>query len=88
MLYEVITGDGAFLSRIEDKGEIIQMESAVPETDENVKQVAQYIKQEVENLAGEFQEAWGEIIEKEGYESVRKRSEHVYGRPLPADFKP
>ncbi len=80
-------GDGAFLSRIEDKGEIIQMESAVPETDENVKQVAQYVKQEIKNLAGEFKEAWGEIIEKEGYESVRKRSEHVYGRPLPADFK-
>jgi Lon-like ATP-dependent protease len=80
-------GDGAFLSRIEDKGEIIQMESAVPETDENVKQVAQYVKQEIKNLAGEFKEAWGEIIEKEGYESVRKRSEHVYGRSLPADFK-
>jgi Lon-like ATP-dependent protease len=80
-------GDGAFLSRIEDKGEIIQMESAVPETDENVKQVAQYVKQEIKNLAGEFKETWGEIIEKEGYESVRKRSEHIYGRALPADFK-
>ena len=80
-------GDGAFLSRIEDKGEIIHMQSAVPETDENVRQVAQYVKQEIDNLAGEFKDAWGEIIEKEGYESVRKRSEHVYGRPLPADFK-
>jgi ATP-dependent Lon protease len=80
-------GDGAFLSRIEDKGEIIHMESAVPETDENIKQIAQYVKQEIKNLAEEFKEAWGEIIEKEGYESVRKRSEHVYGRSLPADFK-
>jgi len=80
-------GDGAFLSRIEDKGEIIHMQNAVPETDENVRQVAQYVKQEIDNLAGEFRDAWGEIIEKEGYESVRKRSEHVYGRPLPADFK-
>jgi Lon-like ATP-dependent protease len=80
-------GDGAFLSRIEDKGEIIHMQSTVPETDENVRQIAQYVKQEIDNLAGEFKEAWGEIIEKEGYESVRKRSEHVYGRPLPADFK-
>jgi Lon-like ATP-dependent protease len=81
-------GDGAFLSRIEDKGEIIQMESAVPENEETVKQIAQYVKQEIINLAQEFEEAWGEIIEKEGYESVRKRSEHIYGRHLPDDFKP
>ena len=40
-------GDGAFLSRIEDKGEIIHMESAVLETAETVAQVAQYVKQEV-----------------------------------------
>jgi len=80
-------GDGAFLSRIEDKGEIIQMESAVPETAENVGQIAQYVKQEINNLAKEFKEAWGEVIEKEGYESVKKRSEHIYGRTLPDDFK-
>jgi Lon-like ATP-dependent protease len=81
-------GDGAFLSRIEDKGEIIQMESAVPENEETVKQIAQFVKQEIINLAQEFEEAWGEVIEKEGYESVRKRSEHIYGRRLPEDFKP
>jgi Lon-like ATP-dependent protease len=81
-------GDGAFLSRIEDKGEIIHMESAVPENEANVKQIAQYIKQEVINLANEFEEAWGEIIKQEGYESVRKRSEHIYGRRLPEDFLP
>jgi Lon-like ATP-dependent protease len=80
-------GDGAFLSRIEDKGEIIQMESAVPETAENVRQIAQYVKQEINNLAKEFKEAWGEVLEKEGYESVKKRSEHIYGRRLPDDFK-
>jgi len=80
-------GDGAFLSRIEDKGEIILMESAVPETEENVKQIAQYVKQEIINLGKEFKQAWGEVIEKEGYESVRKRSEHIYGKRLPADFK-
>jgi Lon-like ATP-dependent protease len=80
-------GDGAFLSRIEDKGEIIQMESAVPETPNNVRQIGQYVKQEVDNLAQEFKEAWGEVIEKEGYESVRKRSEHLYGRRLPQNFK-
>jgi Lon-like ATP-dependent protease len=80
-------GDGAFLSRIEDKGEIIKMESAVPASAANVKQIAQYIKQEINNLAKEFKEAWGEVIEKEGYKSVKKRSEHIYGRSLPDDFK-
>jgi Lon-like ATP-dependent protease len=80
-------GDGAFLSRIEDKGEVIHMESAVPETEENVRQVAQYVKQEIINLGKEFKEAWGEIIQKEGYDSVKKRSEHIYGRYLPDDFK-
>jgi len=80
-------GDGAFLSRIEDKGEIIQMESAVPETRQNVRQIAQYVKQEINNLAQEFEEAWGDVIAKEGHESVRKRSEHIYGRSLPEDFK-
>ena len=80
-------GDGAFLSRIEDKGEIIHMDGAVPETPENVKQIAQYVKQEINNLAAEFKEAWGEIIEKEGYESVKKRSEHIYGRVLPENFR-
>ncbi|UCF91545.1 MAG: ATP-binding protein [Desulfobacterales bacterium] len=80
-------GDGAFLSRIEDKGEIIHMESAVPENAASVKQVAQYIKQEIVNLGNEFQEVWGEVIAREGYESVRERSAHIFGRRLPADFK-
>jgi Lon-like ATP-dependent protease len=79
-------GDGAFLSRIEDKGEIIQMDSAVPETPDTINQVAQYIKQEVHNLGKEFQEAWGEILEVEGYEGVRKRSEKIFGKSLPADY--
>ena len=80
-------GDGAFLSRIEDKGEIIQMDNSVTENAENVKQVAQYVKQEVINLGEEFKQAWGEIIAKEGYESVRKRTEHIFGKHLPHDFK-
>jgi len=80
-------GDGAFLSRIEDKGEIIQMESAVPETPGNIRQVTQYIRQEVEQLDKEFSEAWGEVMEKEGYEGVRKRSEHIFGRSLPAGYR-
>ena len=57
-------GEGAFLSRIEDKGEIIQMESSVPETAEHVMQTAQYIKQEIINLEKEFEETWGEVLKK------------------------
>lgn len=80
-------GDGALLSRIEGKGEVIQMESAVPETGESIKQVAQYVKQEIINLGEEFKEAWGEVIEKEGYDGVRQRSEHIFGYSLPDDYK-
>jgi Lon-like ATP-dependent protease len=80
-------GEGAFLSRIEDKGEIIHMESAVPETAENIRQVAQYVKQEVINLGQEFKDSWGEIIAQEGYVSVKQRSEYIFGKTLPADFK-
>ena len=79
-------GDGAFLSRIEDKGEIVQMESAVPETETTVRQVAQYIKQEVDHLNEALTDIWGDVIEKEGHEGVRKRSEHIFGRPLPDDY--
>ena len=80
-------GEGAFLSRIEDKGEIIRMESAVPETPENIRQVAQYVKQEILNLGEEFKDSWGEVIEREGYERVRQRSEYIFGKSLSADFK-
>jgi Lon-like ATP-dependent protease len=79
-------GDGAFLSRIEDKGEIIHMESAVTETAETICQVAQYVKQEVVNLGQELQTVWGDVIQAEGYASVKQRSEHIFGRPLPEDF--
>ncbi len=80
-------GDGAFLSRIEDKGEIIQMESAVPETAEHIKQVAQYIKQEIQNLDKDFENTWGEVLAKEGHAGVRRRSEQIYGKRLPFDYK-
>jgi len=80
-------GDGAFLSRIEDKGEIIHLESAVSETSQNIKQVVQYVKQEILNLGEEFKDAWEGVIEKEGYEGVRKRSEHIFGKSLPDDYK-
>ncbi|MBI5741593.1 MAG: ATP-binding protein [Nitrospirae bacterium] len=80
-------GDGAFLSRIEDKGEIINMENSVPETKENIAQVAQYIKQEIINLEREFDETWGTVIEKEGLAGVRRRSEQIIGRRLPFDYR-
>ena len=80
-------GDGAFLSRIEDKGEIIQMEAAVPETADNVRQVAQYIKQEINNLSKEFDETWGEVFEKEGHSGIRRRSEKIFGKKLPLNYK-
>ncbi len=79
-------GDGAFLSRIEDKGEIIVMEDAVPESEQTLREVCQYVKQEVEKLRKEIQEVWGDIIESEGYESVRRRSERIFGRPLPHSY--
>lgn len=80
-------GDGAFLSRIEDKGEIVQMESSVPETRETVMQVAQYIKQEIVNLGEEYSHAWKDVIEEEGYEGVRKRSGLIFGKALPEDYR-
>jgi len=80
-------GDGAFLSRIEDKGEIVQLENSVAETPENIKQVSQYIKQEILYLGKEFEEAWGAVIEKEGYEGVRKRSEKIFGKTLPDTYE-
>jgi Lon-like ATP-dependent protease len=80
-------GDGAFMSRIEDRGEVIQMESAVPETQENIAQVARYIKQETIDLGREFEGAWGEVLQKEGYDGIRKRCEKIMGKPLPADYR-
>jgi Lon-like ATP-dependent protease len=80
-------GDGAFLSRIEDKGEIVHMESAVGETPESMRHVAQYVKQEIVSLGKDFRRSWGEVITREGFESVRQRSEQIFGRSLPADFR-
>lgn len=80
-------GDGAFLSRVEDKGEIIQMESSVPETADNIRQIAQYIKQEINNLGEEFKETWGEVIENEGHDGVRIRNEQILGRDLPEHYR-
>ena len=79
-------GDGAFLSRIEDKGEVIEMESAVPECGETIRQTAQYIKQEIDQLEKEFDAIWGEILKKEGHDGVRQRCEHIMGRSLPTDY--
>lgn len=79
-------GDGAFLSRIEDKGEIVYMESAVPETSETIRQTAQYVKQEVDRIAAEFQTAWGDVLSNEGMDSVRQRCETIFGRRLSPRF--
>lgn len=79
-------GDGAFLSRIEDKGEIVQMESSVDETPETLMQTARYIKQEIISIGKEFKDTWGEIIENEGYTGVKQRSEKIFGRPLPHGY--
>ena len=48
--------------------------------------IAQYIRQEILNLGKEFTEVWQEVIEKEGYDGVKKRSEHVFGKPLPDGY--
>jgi len=80
-------GEGAFISRIEDRGEIVQMESAVPETAENVRQVAQYVKQEILQLAEQFRRSWGDVVQREGYGSVRRRSETIFGKSLDPDFR-
>ncbi len=79
-------GDGAFLSRIEDKGEVIEMESAVPESQESIRQAAQYVKQEIDHLGEEFNTLWGDILKKEGQDGVRQRCEHIMGRSLPNDY--
>ncbi|MCP4021761.1 MAG: hypothetical protein GY729_07955 [Desulfobacteraceae bacterium] len=79
-------GDGAFLSRIEDKGEVIQMESDVPETPDTVKQVASYVKQEIINFGRDLKATWEEVIDKEGYQGVKKRCETIFGKELPSDY--
>ncbi len=79
-------GDGAFLSRIEDKGEVIVMESSVPENQKTIKELVQYIKQEIISFGKELTNTWQEVIDEEGYEGVRKRSEQIFGKPLPEDY--
>ena len=80
-------GDGAFLSRIEDKGEIVHMENVVPESPVTIRQVVQYVKQEVMRIEDEFQSAWGEVIVNEGMEGVRERCQQIFGRRLPSNFR-
>ncbi|MCG8473291.1 MAG: ATP-binding protein [Desulfobacterales bacterium] len=80
-------GNGAFLSRIEERGEIIHMEGSVPEDEESIREVAQYIRQEVIATQKEYTETWGPILVEEGYEGVRKRSAHIFGRELPETYE-
>ncbi|MDY6881234.1 MAG: S16 family serine protease [Thermodesulfobacteriota bacterium] len=79
-------GDGAFLSRIEDKGEIVQMESAVSENLESIKQSVQYVKQEIDHLGQEISQTWAEVFEQEGYRGAKKRSELIFGKKLPEGY--
>jgi ATP-dependent Lon protease len=44
--------------------------AAVPETPETIRHVAQYVKQEIVNLGEEFRRNWGEMIAREGHDSV------------------
>jgi Lon-like ATP-dependent protease len=62
------------------------MESAVEECPATIVQTAQYVKQEVERIAEEFKGAWGEVLAEEGMESVRRRCEEIFGRPLSPAF--
>ena len=80
-------GDGAFLSRIEDRGEIVQLDSSVPENKSNIRQVVQYVKQEVLNFGNELQDTWGGVFEKEGHGGVRKRCEYIFGKSLPENYQ-
>ena len=79
-------GDGAFLSRIEDSGQVIEMESAVDENHQTVRETIQYIKQETENLDKKLSEAWKDVLETEGYEGVRLRNEKILGQSLPKSY--
>lgn len=79
-------GDGAFLSRIEDKGEVVEMQSAVAESPATIQQVAQYVKQEVDNLGRDFERIWGDVRKADGLAGVRKRCEQIMGLALPDDF--
>ncbi len=82
------TGSGA-ADRSENclKADNIIIETSVPETADNIKQVAQYIKQELINLEQEFENTWGKVMEKEGPAGVRRRSEQIYGKRLPVDYE-
>lgn len=80
-------GDGAFLSRIEDSGQVIEMESSVEESKLTVYETVQYIKQEIDNLDTSLKEAWKEVFETEGNEGVRRRNEAILGRSLPEDYE-
>ncbi len=80
-------GDGAFLSRIEDKGEVVNMENMVPETTKHIQQVVQYIKQEIISFEKEIKNTWGEIFNKEGHEGVKQRCEHIFGKQLPDNYR-
>ncbi|RMD54758.1 MAG: hypothetical protein D6828_04705, partial [Nitrospirae bacterium] len=79
--------DGAFLSRFEDTGGVVEMESSVNETRETLREVVQYIKQQIIDVEEGLKKSWGEIYEKEGYRGIKKRWEKILGYPLSEDFE-
>lgn len=85
--YLVEEGEGALLSRFHGRGRIIELRSEVSETPERVRELAQYIKQEITALGGEFEEQWGEVIRREGHEGVRRRNIEAYGRTPANEFR-
>ena len=64
----------------------MELDSEVEETPERIRELAQYIKQEVENMNEEFEEQWGEVIRQEGHEGVRRRNMETFGRTPPGEF--
>ena len=85
--YLVEEGEGALLSRFHGKGRVVELRSEVAETPARIRELAQYIKQEIETINEEFNDQWGEIIRREGHEGVRRRNIEAFGRVPAGDFR-
>jgi len=82
--YLVEEGEGALLSRFHGRGRVVELRSEVEDSPERIRELAQYIRQELETIRQEFQEQWGEVIRLEGHEGVRRRNYETFGR-VPAE---
>jgi len=85
--YLVDEGEGALLSRFHGKGRVVELRSEVAETPARIRELAQYIKQEIQTINEEFEEQWGEIIRREGHEGVRRRNLEAFGRVPAGTFR-